>query len=137
MEKIKPRKTIRNNREKSSLNEFLKIQIFAVICYISVFLISTFIALIIDLSSEYDYIFSIVTFAVSSFAVGFFAGIKIRKNGLVIGILYALPMNVIIALISLILNNFSLGINMIITLIILSIAAGIGGILAVNKRLKR
>lgn len=136
MKKIKPRNLAVAKREKSPLNEFLKIQLFALLCYVCVFIIGSISALMFDISSEYDYIFTLIIFALSSFIVGFFAGLKIRKNGLIVGMLYSLPLNLIITVISTILNHFSVGINIAITLIILSITSGIGGIMAVNKRIR-
>ena len=137
MKKIKQRKPNTAKHEADNLNDFLKIQLFAVIIYAVLFLTGTFLALTADLSSGYDYIFSLIIFAISSFAVGFFSGIKIRKNGLVIGVVYTMPMNIIISLISLILNDFTVGISLPLTLIILCLSGAVGGIFAVNKRIRR
>lgn len=137
MKKAKPRKALITKRENPSVNIFFSTQIFAVICYIAVFFIGVLIALAADLPSKYDYIFSLVLFAACSLISGFFAGMKIREKGLIVGVLYTLPANLIVALISLLLNDFNIGINLLITFTVLILAGGIGGILAVNKRLSR
>ena len=137
MKKTKPNRNYKPKTEKQHLKTFMQIELISVLIYVAVFIISTAIALSSDLSSRYDYIFSMITFAISSIITGFIAGIKLRQNGLLVGITYSLPMNIIVMLISLILNKFTININIAITAIILILAAGIGGIIAVNKRLKR
>ena len=137
MKKSKPRKALTSKRENTSANIFFSVQVFAFICYIAVFLIGAFTALVTDISQKYDYIFSLSLFAVCSLLTGFFAGMRIREKGLIVGALYTLPLNATVAFISCILNDFSVGINLAITLIVLISAGGIGGILAVNKRLSR
>lgn len=136
MKKTPAGKPINLKRNNSYLNTFIRVQIFSVIIYVTVFLIGAFIALSADLSTKFDYLFSLVLFLISSLLTGFFAGFKLRENGLVVGILYSLPMNAVVVLLSLIFCDFAVGINFVITVVSLLIAGGIGGILAVNKRLR-
>lgn len=137
MKRTKPRKLKQVKRENNTWNIFLSVQIFAVIIYLIVFFIGAFAAMVIDLSSKNDYIFSLLLFAVCSFATGFFAGIKRRENGLIIGVLSASPLNSAVVILSLIFNSFSVDSNIIITVLVLIAASGAGGILAVNKRIRR
>ena len=137
MKKTKPVRANKTKTENQQLNLFIKVQIFAVITYLTLFLIGSFLALRADISRKYDLIFTLIIFAISSLAVGFFAGIKLRQNGLISGILYSLPMNLLTIVISLLLNDFTFSVNIIITAVILILSSGIGGILAVNKRLRR
>ncbi len=137
MKKSKPRKPRAFKREITVKNTFVTVQVYAVICYVAFFLIGAFIALAVDLPSKYDYIYSLSLFAVSSLLTGFFAGMKLREKGLVVGVLYTLPLNAIITLISLVFSDFSVGINFAVTVTVLVISGSIGGILAVNKRLSR
>lgn len=137
MKRTKPRKLKQVKRENNTWNIFLSVQIFAVIIYLIVFFIGAFAAMVIDLSSKNDYIFSLLLFAVCSLATGFFAGIKRRENGLIIGGLSALPLNSAVVILSLIFNSFSVDSNIIITVLVLIAASGAGGILAVNKRIRR
>ena len=137
MKRTKPRKLKQVKRENNTWNIFLSVQIFAVIIYLIVFFIGAFAAMVIDLPSKNDYIFSLLLFAVCSFTTGFFAGIKRRENGLIIGVLSALPLNSAVVILSLIFNSFSVDSNIIITVLVLIAASGAGGILAVNKRIRR
>lgn len=137
MKKTKPRKSSTLKRENKALYTFLSAQIFAVMCYLSVFFIGAFTVLYADLSTKYDFIFSVVMFTVCSFVTGFYAGMKTRENGIVTGILYSLPMNAVVILTSLIFSDFTADINLAVTAVLLVTAGGIGGILAVNKRLRR
>ena len=137
MKKTKPVRKNKSKIENVAMNTFIKVQIFALISYALIFIIGSFIALAADLPRKYEYIYSLGMFAVSSLSVGFYSGLKLRQNGLVSGVIYSLPLNLIIILISLIINEFTIGMNLIITSAVLLLSAGIGGILAVNKRLRR
>ena len=137
MQKSKPNRNIRSKTDNRQTRTFLQVQLFSATVYISLFLIGSVVALNADLPKKYDYIISIIIFAVASFLTGFFSGIKLRQNGLLSGIIYSLPMNFAVILTSLIMSKFSVGINIAITAVVLIISAGIGGILAVNKRLRR
>lgn len=137
MAKTKPNKKVRTKNENTFSGTFIKVQIFAVICYTSVFIAGSFLALSIDLPDKYDYVYSLVLLTLCSFLTGFYAGLKLRENGLLVGILYALPMNVLTILISAVLCDFDIGLNTIISAVVLIVASGIGGIFAVNKRIRR
>ena len=137
MQKSKPNRAVRNKIENSQLKVFLQIQLFAIVIYLIFFLMGSVIALTADVSGKYDYIISLVLFAISSFAIGFFTGIKLRQNGLLMGIVYSLPINILVLIVSLILNDFIFSFNILITLAVLIAFAGVGGVLAVNKRLRR
>ena len=137
MQKSKPNRAIRNKSENSQLKVFLQIQLFAIVVYLIFFLTGSFIALAADVSGKYDYIISLVLFTASSFVVGYYTGIKLRRNGLLMGILYSLPINILVLIISLILDDFIFSFNILISLAVLIAFAGIGGVLAVNKRLRR
>ena len=135
MKKSKPSKN--NYINNDSLRMFLWLQLFSILCYSVMFLSGSFIALMSDIPSGFDYIFSLIIFALSSLIAGFYSGIKYRRNGLLNGILTSLPSNIIIIIISLILGEFRVDINLAITLVVLVAASGIGGILAVNMRTRR
>ena len=137
MQNSKPNRAVRNKSENSQLKVFLQIQLFAIVIYVLFFIAGSLISLTADISLKYDYIVTLVLFSASSFLVGFFTGVKLRQNGLIMGIIYSLPLNVILIVISLILNDFTLSFNMLISLLVLTAFSGIGGVLAVNKRLRR
>lgn len=130
-------KSKRKKAENIQASTFIKVQIFAFIFYIILFILFSFIGLITDLPQKYDYYFSLSIFTVSSFITGFYAGNKLLQNGLLVGILYSLPMNVITIIFSLIFSHFKVDIFLAITVTILIISSGIGGIFAVNRRRRR
>ena len=123
--------------DNTTVNIFIKTQILAVIIYLISFLIFSLIALLADLSMKFDFICALLCFALSSFIVGFYIGRKLRQKGLLAGIIYSLPINTSVILISLIFSNFTFDLNIVITAIILLVSAGVGGIVSVNSRLKR
>ena len=133
MKKTKP-----NRGNKANNNTFIykfgKVQLVAALIYSLMFFIGSVIFLQTDLPKKYDFIISLSVFAISSLMVGFIAGIKQKQNGLISGILYSLPMNVIVILLSLIIGKFNVGVNLAITVITLIVFSAVGGILAVNKR---
>ena len=136
MEKSKPNRFKKTKSENMQFKSFLQIQLIAILTYTSLFIIGCLIALKADLSSKYDFIFALCTFIVGSFITGFASGIKLRKNGLFLGIIFSLPMNILVVLISVIICKFDIGFNLGVTIFILLISSGIGGILAVNKRIR-
>ena len=107
------------------------------IIYFASFLLFSVIGLMADLSVKYDLLCSLLSFGLASFAVGFFIGRKLRQNGLLAGIIYSLPLNTLIVLLSLIFSDFTVDLNIAITATVLLVTAGAGGIVAVNSRLKR
>lgn len=136
MEKIKVKPKKGAKQEKTVINFFVKTQIFALIVYIVLFVISSIIALLVDSPDKNDSVIIISVMSFASLITGFYAGMKIRSNGLVVGIIYSLPINALVLIISLIAGNFAIGINFFVSLFALVISSAIGGIIAVNKRLK-
>ena len=136
MAKTKP-KTKKTRVENSAINTFINVQIIAVILYIIIFITTSAVGLVADLSNNFDFIFTLISFAFCSFTTGFYAGLKIRQNGIASGIIYALPMNVIVILISLVFADFEVDYILAVTVAILLISSAVGGILAVNKRRRR
>ena len=136
MQKLKP-KANRKRTENTATSSFISIQIFGVVCYITVFTIFSLIALLADLPRQYDYYYTLAVFLLGSFLLGGYAGIKLRENGLLNGVIYALPMNVLTVLISLIFADFKADFHTIITVILLILSSAFGGVIAVNKRRRR
>lgn len=132
--KSKPKKGIK--KEKYIINFYIKTQILAAVVYIVLFVVSSIIALIADSPDKNDSVIIISVMSLASLITGFYAGMKIRSNGLIVGVIYALPVNALLLIISLISGNFAIGINFFISLFALIISSAVGGIIAVNKRLK-
>ncbi len=123
--------------DNPNTDAFIKTQIFSLCVYCAVFLLSSAVALAADSQDKYDYYISLISFSAASFVSGFFAGNKLRKNGLAVGAIYSLPLNIIVILASLAVNRFAININLAITALALLAASATGGVLAVNKRHRR
>lgn len=136
MEKSKPRSK-KTRAENTAITTFINVQIFSVGCYIVVFLIFSLIALVADLPQKYDYYFSVLIFMLCSFITGFYAGNKLRQNGLIAGIVYSIPMNTLTMLISSFFADFKADATIIISALLLFLSSAVGGIIAVNKRHRR
>ena len=136
MQKIKANTKKVSKQEKTVVKIFVKTQILALIVYIVLFVAASIVALLVDSPDEYDSIIIISVMSLAALITGYYAGMKIRSNGLVIGVIYSLPVNALLLLISLISGNFQIGANFFISLFALIISSAIGGIIAVNKRLK-
>lgn len=130
--KISKRKT-----ENTVINLFLKIQMIGAAIYILMFLLSCFTAVSLDFGQNYDMIFSLGTFAICSFLTALYAGLKIREHGLPVGIVYTLPLNTLIVLLSLFFTDFKADFRILLTSVVLLLFAGVGGITGVNIRLRR
>ena len=133
---------IKNRRKNKSSNlnttyVYLKAQLIFLLMYSAVFVIISLICLTADINKSYDYYISLALFSCSSFIAGYYGGFLQKSKGLFAGILYALPLNIILLLISLIITHLKTDMNIFITAVILVVFSGIGGILSVNKRRRR
>lgn len=137
MPKTKAKSKRSNLQISSEKDAFIKTLIFSVICYVLIYLLACICGLMFDINKSYDFYVSLISFAVSSFAAGFFAGCKLRKNGLITGLLYALPANIIVIIITLLSVSFKPDLNLLITAAVLLASSAVGGIAAVNKRHRR
>lgn len=136
MSKSKPGNRNRKS-ENAVINTFIKVQIFGLIIYTLLFLLSGFISMSADLKQSYDTIVSLGTFSLCSFFTALFAGLKIREKGLLVGVIYTLPLNTLTMLISLIFTDFKVDYKLLLTAVFLVLSAALGGITAVNLRLRR
>lgn len=134
---VKHKKSITKNTAESNIKTYISLVLFSFLIYISFWIIACLIGLLADVSKTFDYYVSLASITLASFASGFLSGLKLRKNGLLCGLILSLPANLTICLISLVINGFSADSNIIITLILLIVASACGGILAVNKRHRR
>ncbi len=126
------KKALGNNR----LNNYLKFQLINLFIYTAVFSVLCCISLVSDMKKEAMAYMSLIFLGVSSFLSGFSAGIRERKNGLVCGILSALPFNALFIITALLLNRFSTDINLLISVAAGLASSAVGGIVSVNVRLK-
>lgn len=131
-------KTKSKNGKK--LNEttrlFIKTQILMALSDLVLLLIGSFIVYSFEPSKKAYFYISIFLFCISAFISGYYCGFKLHKKGLVTGLIFCLPLNLLIVLISLIINKFSFDLTFVITLLLLLISSMLGGILSVNTRMK-
>lgn len=137
MEKFKPKRKKNTISDNETIDTFVKIQIFAVIIYLILFLLFCTVALVADLSSKYDLVCALLSFSLGSFIVGFFIGNKLKQNGLIAGMIYSAPINSLVVLVALLYSDFAVDLNIVITVATLIVSAAIGGVVAVNRRRKR
>ena len=126
----------RNNIKSAKLQSFLKLQIINALISLALFSAFAAVSVSCDIKNDSMYIFSLAFVGVLSFICGVSAGLKERKNGIICGITGALPLNIITITVSLILNSFKPDISILITLLIGIVLSSVGGIVAVNIRLK-
>lgn len=135
-----PLKKQRGRSERGASNilseAFVKTQILCLILYLLLFLIASAICLTADFSCRGAYYAAILSFSLASFLCGGYAGYKIRKNGILIGLLFCLPANLIVSVLSAVTNNFSVDLTIVISFFILAVSSMLGGIVSVNTEKK-
>ena len=90
MKILKPKFKKKTFTKNPSVDVFIKVQIFAVLMDVLIFVLFSYVALISDLPINYDFLCALVCFAISNFLVGFYTGLKSRQNGLLYGVIYSL-----------------------------------------------
>lgn len=123
--------------ENAAINTFVKIEIFGAVIYLLMFTMSAFIAMSADLKTGSDMLVSLAVFSLCSFITALIAGVKIRERGLLVGLIYTLPLNTLVLLLSLFFADFSVDIRFLISAAFLLLSGAAGGIVGVNLRLRR
>lgn len=127
----------RKKNANSDTRKLIKTEVLLFAIYLFGFIISSLVALIYDLSADLCFPVCLAVLGICSFTGGFIVGIKKRKNGLVNGIVFLIPINSLIILISLFLCSFNPDLNIIISFSALILASAAGGICGVNSKVKR
>ena len=124
-----------NNKTNPLVNVFIKTQIiFIVVASTLITVLSLVLFSIYDVPSQtYFYIISSII-ALSNFISGFYTGFKIRKNGMINAFIFCLPMNILLFLISVVMNMFKPDLTLLFSVIISASASMLGGILSVNTK---
>lgn len=132
-------KVIRKNKEQKSKKESLFLFIFPVLFMLFLLCIISLISVLVDLQKGSVFKILLVIIASCSFISAFLSGKTKRQHGLITGIIYNLPFIVVLTTISLVLNQFSFNINLLISLVVSVLASSIGGVIGVNirQRVKR
>ncbi len=123
--------------EKNKAKNYFKILIINII--ISMFFLFVFSAacVVFDVKKEFMNYISFVFIGFTSFTVGFINGIRERKNGMIKGVISALPIIVILFIISILINGFDLDVNMVFSALFGLLLSAVGGIISVNIRIKK
>lgn len=115
---------------------FIKTQFISAVLYSISFLIASAVGLLINISKSYAFYVCIFAFALSSFLCATYAGYKIHKNGISVGLLFCLPFNIIVLFTSIATNSFKIDLTAVISFLILIVSSMLGGIFSVNLRIK-
>ena len=126
----------RNKTDNKLQTENFMLFIFPVILTLVLFVISAIVSVYTDLQRSQNYIVSLCIIGFVCFASGVLSGKFKRKNGIITGIIYILPQLTLLLLISVILNSFSIDLNIIISTAVSVISAAVGGITGVNMKQK-
>ena len=81
-----------------------------------------------------EYVLIVLMFVVTDFMASYYVGRRIRKNGMICGVIYNLPLIMLFETVSLILNNFSFDSRAFILPVLRILISAIGGITAVNAK---
>jgi len=128
------KKSVSNKKKVNYIPDFVVLLIYDLIIKCSVLLISSSIIFAFDISS--DYFLFIILFGLGNLLIGYIVGKKKKKKGLIFAVLYTLPTNLLIVLISTFINDFNVDYIIFITFIILVISSATGGIISVNLKNK-
>ena len=132
----KPSKNSKDKIQSPTRRIFFRTQLIALISYLLSFGIISIICLSLDINKNSLFYVAMLTFALSSFICAYYAGFKIHQNGLITGLLYALPANLFVIAASVIIIGFKIDFTVLISLFILLISSMLAGILSVNTKLK-
>lgn len=119
-----------------TLSVFLKAMIMQLVVYTVLFTTASTVCYMTDIDRKlYFYIAAFVSL-LSNLLAAYYSGFKIHKNGLTVGLLFCLPMNLIILLISFLINSFHIDFTALIAFAVSEISAMLGGVLSVNTKVK-
>lgn len=111
------------------IGSLLNIIIYAALCAVC-----SLICLKADIDSSYYKYLIFVVAAVSGFFGGFKSVSSVRRNGLLLGAISALPSFLIIFLVSSIISRTGMSVSGLIAAVIMVVFSAVGGIMSVNKR---
>ena len=126
----------KNNIGNKNIKEYLKLQLVGFIIYLIFFIIASAVSVMADIKIDYMTYISMLFIGLSSLFTGFISGIKERKDGIIRGVLGALPLNLSVIIISLIFSHFKADLSLLYTVAVCLVMSAVGGIISVNIRLK-
>lgn len=129
-----------NNKTNGNASFYINILIGAAIGIGITFLMLLIIAavmVLLNIGSEFSSVLSSIAVALGGFIGAYFASRKNGSRGLINGAAVAAVMYIIISVVALFVNQGGVTLMSLIRGVILLLASGIGGIVAVNKQQKR
>lgn len=131
-------KPIKNKARKQKVrqNENLLMFLLPFVLLFSALLLASLVSVFIDLEKKLNFPVITVIFSFCTFLSAFLVAGKKREKGLVAGIIYNLPSVIIILLLSLILNGFSVDLNILLSFVTMLISSALGGVIGVNRKQK-
>lgn len=129
-----------NNKTNGNSSFYINILIGAAIGIGITFLMLLIIAavmVLLNIGSEFSSVLSSIAVALGGFIGAYFAARKNGSRGLINGAAVAAVMYIIISVVALFVNQGGVTLMSLIRGVILLLASGIGGIVAVNKQQKR
>lgn len=126
-----------NKNKNNKINTKLSLVIYAFVSEILFFTAVCILALVLDIKDGSYYIFSLAAVSAGSAASGFITARIIKHKGMLNGIIYALPSNIIFTLISAASNSFRVDYNILISFALLVICSAAGGVASVNIRSRK
>ena len=130
---VKKKSSLKRIKDKKSLNQF---KFIIIDLLIKAAIILTLSVIVLTLDIEINYIFLIVTIGICNALMGYIIGSEKKKNGLFLALIYTLPGNLSLLVISLILNGFKFDYFAFLTLTTMMITSAVGGVVSVNKKKK-
>jgi putative membrane protein (TIGR04086 family) len=123
------------------MSEGKKIDLALIIKASLVFLISSAVAVFLfavgmyflEGGFEYSPLFATISVAVGCLLASLYLGIKIQKNGILIGLAVSGAVFVILTLVTLLVNKGAVNIHILLRLVILMLSSMIGAIIGVNR----
>jgi putative membrane protein (TIGR04086 family) len=123
------------------MSEGKKIDLALIIKASLVFLISSVVAVFLfavvmyflEGGFEYSPLFATISVAVGCLLASLFLGLKIQKNGILIGLAVSGAVFVILTLVTLLVNKGAVNIHILLRLVILMLSSMIGAIIGVNR----
>lgn len=121
-------------QDKSEIKKYILPAVKSIVLFLILLLISAFLCYKIDLQDKYYYPIMLVVCSIPCFFGGLFLSKKLRKRGIICGLLGSAPVCLVSVIASLITGNFNIGLKLVATVAIMLFCGAVGGIFAVNMR---
>lgn len=121
-------------QDKSEIKNYILPAVKSIALFLIFLLISAFLCYKIDLQEKYYYLITLAVCSITCFFGGLFLSKKLRKRGIICGLIGSAPVCLVSVITSLITSNFNIGFKLIAAVAIMLFCGAVGGIFAVNMR---